>query len=74
MEIVNTLLSNNIDYIQALRFAEELPKYTAPEIPKIVPKKSNATVWIYVIGLGAICVVAYTVYTNYQENKKQENG
>ncbi len=74
MEIINTLLSNNIDYIQALRFAEVLPKYTAPEIPKTIAKKSTAPVWIYAIGLGAFCVVAITVYTNYQENKKQQNG
>lgn len=81
MEVINTLFSNDIGYLNALRQAPSMPPpvtlapaILAPAIAPVVPKlavvqKSTLSPLVWVVGGIAILVVAATLY---QDSKKEK--
>lgn len=87
MEIVNSLLSNNIDYLNALRNAQPIPLPTAPVIalsptpnlsiaePAVGVRNGvlNAKVatWVWI---GLSISVALIIYRKWKANQVEKNN
>ena len=87
MEVINTLLSNNIDYLNALRNAHPIPLPTAPII--VVPPPHNLSIAEPTVGVrnGVINAkvanliwitlsisVAIIIYRKWKANQVEKNN
>ena len=69
MEIINELLSDNIDYLNALRNAEPLPKKISSAIEPTSSKRSSFLK--YTIIVGTLSLLAYIIVIANREVKKK---
>ena len=77
METLNSLLSNDIGYLNALRHAPAVPPPASAAIPpadiKLPAKKIKSPTWGWIVaGLGLSAFVVYT-WRQYQEKNKSKN-
>lgn len=86
MEIINSLLSNDIDYLNALRHAPSIPSPTPPAVAPPLPstisldvpavgvknaaKKFQVPTWAWIT---LTVVVATLIYRKWKSNKEEEN-
>ena len=77
MENLNSLLSNEIDYLQALRYAQPLPQIPPPVIiPQVAPVLSSGFKIrpLYILlGIGA-GLWAFIFVREYLTRKKESNS
>lgn len=74
MEILNSLLSNDIGYLDALRHAPAIP----PAAPVVIPpadirlpaKKFKIPTWGWILAGVGVCVIAAFKWKTYQQKKK----
>ena len=73
MEILNQLLSNRVDYLNALRHAQQMP-VTPPTDPGNGPKfKINGKHIVSILIVAGIFCVGYTIYkSNKSESIDEE--
>ena len=77
MEVINSLLSNDIGYINALRNAASIPEYIAPPEVAIIPNEAAAinisesnTLYKWIIA-AAIAGVSIFLYAKWLANKNE---
>ena len=62
MEVLNQLLSNRIDYLNALRHAQEMP-VAPPPVPGNGPKfKFNGKLIVSILTAAGIFYIGYQIY------------
>lgn len=74
METLNSLLSNDIGYLDALRHAPAIP----PAAPVVIPpadirlpaKKFKIPTWGWILAGVGVCVIAAFKWKTYQQKKK----
>lgn len=74
METLNSLLSNDIGYLNALRHAPSVPQaapvVNPPEVLNIPVKKVMIPTWVWVLAGVGVSVFAAFKWKEYQDKKK----
>ena len=76
MEAINSILSNDIGYLHALRFAQPLPAIIQEPVITVLPPDINKPINWGGILLG-VCVVGsvgYFLYKKYYSHKKTKKN
>ena len=79
MEILNTLLSQNADYLTALRFAQQLPVVlptaeTTVNPPPITNNKKVSKKLLWGLGIVASIVVIYLIANKIKKRNQEKNS
>lgn len=77
METLNSLLSNDIGYLNALRHAPPVPPaapvVNQPEVINIPVKKFKIPTWGWILGGLGLSAFAVYKWKQYQEKNKSKN-